>query len=205
MPADAGAGQGLAGEVAWEACKENSQPIRQGRRAAALKSLGAADPAVVDERTAERQVWEAALRDSAAGADPLATWVAYIAWTQEAYVTGGKDAQLLQLLESCAYGFKEDARYADDVRYLRVWIQYADMVRDPEQIFDYLYDRHIGQNFALFWEAWASVLEVKRKYSAADKVRASSGKQNTKKGWPRHTTSPGPWLWTGASHKDLFC
>lgn len=164
---------GLAGEVAWEACKENSQPIRQGRRAAALKSLGAADAAAADERTAKRQVWEAALHDSAQGSDPLATWVAYIAWTQEAYVTGGKDAQLLQLLESCAYGFKEDARYANDVRYLRVWIQYADMVRDPEQIFDYLYDRHIGQNYALFWEAWASVLEVKRKYSAADNVRAS--------------------------------
>lgn len=155
--------------VAWEACKENAQPIRQGRRAAALKALAHDD---ADQRVARRAEWEQALKQAAAGADPLASWVAYVKWTQEAYVTGGKDARLLQLLEDCAYGFKDDVRYTDDQRYLRIWIQYADMVRDPEPIFDYLYDRHIGQNHALFWEAWASVLEVKRKYSAADKARA---------------------------------
>ena len=162
--------EALPDVVAWEACKENSQPIRQGRRAAALKSIDVADQTAADERSAKRKEWEESLRAMAQGADPLATWVGYIKWTQEAFVTGGKDARLLQLLEDCAYGLKDDTRYADDVRYLRIWIQYADLVRDPEQIFDYLYDRHIGQNYALFWEAWASVLEVKRKYSSADKA-----------------------------------
>ena len=45
------------------------------------------------------QQWVEALRRAADGADPLATWVGYIRWTQEAYPTGGKEAGLMQLHE----------------------------------------------------------------------------------------------------------
>ena len=82
----------------------------------------------------------------------------------------GGAPQLLPVLERCAHAFRDDSRYTDDVRYLRVWISYADHVLDAEPIFEYLHDRRIGQEHALFYESWASILESKRKLDAADKV-----------------------------------
>lgn len=178
-------------DAGWEACKENSQPLKQGRKSKALAQYAVADQCAADLDT-KRKEWEAALRESADGADPLAAWVGYIKWTQEAFLVGGKNAKLMQLLEDCAHGFKDDSRYAEDIRYLRVWIQYADLVRDPEQIFEYLYDRRIGQNYALFWEAWASVLEVKRKYSAADKVRATAAASAARRAPESPLSQPSP-------------
>ena len=152
---------------AWETCKENSMPRKSGRKAAAFGTERPAE--VADEREQRRAQWELELSDTS-DPNPLNTWWSCIKWTQEEYPKGGKDAQLLSLVERCAHTFKDDGRYADDIFYLRVWIMYADLIRDAEQIFDYLYDRHIGQTHALFWLSWSAVLEAKRKFDAADKA-----------------------------------
>ena len=155
--------------VDWEACKENSMPVKSGRKAAALGTLLERPAEPVDEREQRRAQWEEELKDPS-DPNPLNTWWSYIKWAQEMYPKGGKGAQLLSLVERCAHTFKDDSRYVDDIYYLRVWILYADLIRDAEQIFDYLFDRHIGQKHALFWLSWAAVLEAKRKLDAADKT-----------------------------------
>ena len=98
---------------------------------------------------AARDAWEAEIKASADSADPLDTWRRYLQWTREAYPTGGHS---LALLERCAFEFKDDARYADDLKYLHVWIEYASLVDDAEPLFQWLYDRRICQRYALFWE-----------------------------------------------------
>lgn len=52
----------------------------------------------------------------------------FIKWTQEAFSAGGHKAELLPLLERCTRELQAGGRYADDVRYLRVWVQYVSRV-----------------------------------------------------------------------------
>ena len=53
----------------------------------------------------------------------------------------------------------DNDQFKTDPRFLRVWIQYADLVREPEDIFRFLQVHSIGQDFALFYEAYALFLE----------------------------------------------
>eukprot|EP00965_Chrysotila_dentata_P232075 6198750-Pleurochrysis_carterae.AAC.1 len=159
-----------AQQDAWEEAKENAQPLKQGRGKSALALVHEANRPADEELENSRREFEAALSEQAQGSDPLQSWCAYVKWTQENFSEGGKRSQLLPLLERCAHQFKDDDRYVDDVRYLRLWILYADHVRDAEQIFDYLYDRQIGQRHAVFWESWAAVLEAKQKLGKADEA-----------------------------------
>lgn len=48
----------------------------------------------------------------------------YIKWMQEYGVGGGK-ADLLKVLEACTKELQKHSRYNNDVRCLRVWIQYV--------------------------------------------------------------------------------
>lgn len=61
-------------------------------------------------------------------------------------------------------------RYRDDVRYLRLWVQYADCLPDPSDVFKFLKEKEVGQSHALFYIAYATFLELRGSYSAADNV-----------------------------------
>ncbi len=56
---------------------------------------------------------------------PLSASNRFIKWTQETFAAGGHKAELLPLLERCTRELQADGRYAGDVRYLRVWVQYV--------------------------------------------------------------------------------
>lgn len=49
----------------------------------------------------------------------------YIAWTEEHFPANGSDSHLLDLRERCTRELVEDARYKNDPRYVRIWIQYV--------------------------------------------------------------------------------
>ena len=49
----------------------------------------------------------------------------YIKWTQDTFKAGGHKADLLPLLERCTRELQDVERYKDDIRYLRVWVQYV--------------------------------------------------------------------------------
>jgi checkpoint serine/threonine-protein kinase len=61
-------------------------------------------------------------------------------------------------------------RYRDDIRYLRLWVQYADCLPDPTDVFKFLKENEVGQSHALFYIAYATFLELRGSYSAADNV-----------------------------------
>ena len=48
-----------------------------------------------------------------------------IKWTQNTFKSGGHEAELLQLLERCTRELQDKDNYKDDIRYLRIWIQYV--------------------------------------------------------------------------------
>lgn len=160
--------------TAFEGSKENIQPLKQGRNPLALKKQfenvdKKPTGAVEDKLAKEREAKEAAIHNYE-GDDPLIPWLNYITWTQQNYSSGGLKSYLVQLLEKCTKQFQNDERYRNNLKYLQVWIIYADTHKDAEEVFDFLQHNNIGQQCALFWEAWALVLEEKKKFAQADAV-----------------------------------
>lgn len=49
----------------------------------------------------------------------------YIKWTQEQYSTQASRKELSQVLEAAAKSLSSSRRYNDDVRLLRIWVQYV--------------------------------------------------------------------------------
>ncbi len=107
----------------------------------------------------------------------------------QAYPNGGKEAGLVELLERAVTAFQDDPRYTNDIRYLRLWVQYvracvcgrvgdqqwpcwlqADMCEDSLDIFAFLASRGIGSQLALYYEAHALDLERAGKHAAAGAV-----------------------------------
>eukprot|EP01104_Vermistella_antarctica_P015553 TRINITY_DN512_c5_g1_i1.p1 TRINITY_DN512_c5_g1~~TRINITY_DN512_c5_g1_i1.p1 ORF type:complete len:1292 (-),score=394.95 TRINITY_DN512_c5_g1_i1:109-3783(-) len=182
----------MATAFGWENSKENIQPLKGGRDPSRFtRAFGdtvqnngeaeeddAHDDAQAqreeEESNYEQQIleekgeFERLIASSNNSADPLTAWEKYITWAKQAFVTG--NSEVLPVLERCTRTFQDDARYKEDLRYLRIWITYADQCHDPEIIFRFLDSKQIGQDKALFYEAWAIVLENKRRYSAAEKV-----------------------------------
>ncbi|KAJ7558034.1 hypothetical protein O6H91_04G022800 [Diphasiastrum complanatum] len=103
------------------------------------------------------------------GEDPLKPWIRFIKWAKETFPSGAK-SKLLPLLQLCTKTFLHTKQYYDDLRYLRLWVRYADCSSDPLQIFAFMEDKQIGQNHSLFYEAYAVELEIHRDLSTANEV-----------------------------------
>lgn len=97
--------------------------------------------------------------------DPLALHESLISF----YAQQGQLTDLVKALERCTQQLVQDRRYRNDIRYLRVWLQYARHCRQPLEIFDFLETQGIGKELALFYEEWAKVL---RTGGQVDKGRA---------------------------------
>lgn len=83
---------------------------------------------------------------------------------------GERKTALADILEQCTKNLFQFQRYRNDVRYLRIWIQYADICNDPSDIFKFLESNEIGQGCSLFYEAYATFLEFRGKYNNADQI-----------------------------------
>ncbi|PSC71993.1 mitotic checkpoint serine threonine-kinase BUB1 [Micractinium conductrix] len=158
-----------APQADWEASKENFQPLKAGRKGAALRDSTAELRSQAIE-TRRRAFWEELA--GYCGNDPLEVWLRFIKWTQETFSAGGHKAELLPLLERCTRELQgwDGGRYARDIRYLRVWIQYADCLPDPGDVFSFLRENNIGQDHVLFYIAHATYLEARGGYAKADAV-----------------------------------
>ena len=154
-------------EHEWELSKENARPLKQGRCVetlnAALSERRDQDKAYVE---AQRAAFSSEI-ENYVGDDPLAVWLKYIQWTHSVFPTADHASRLVPLLESCTAALSTVERYKNDVRFLRLWIQYAASVPDPMDAFRYMTANGIGLKLALFWEAKAIHLERCRNFREA--------------------------------------
>ncbi|CAI5729042.1 unnamed protein product [Hyaloperonospora brassicae] len=166
-----------ADDFEWEAAKENVLPLKRGRNVADLnKALHAHDSVQTKLRLeAEMQSIEAALA-AYEGDDPLAQWLEYVRWLE---VQLPEDTRKkFKVLEKCTRALKDDRKYRNDMRYVRLWIQYADLVSNPKDIFRYLYQNKIGERVSLFYIGWAYVLETMANYPQAHKIYLKAIQRN---------------------------
>ncbi|WOK98108.1 mitotic spindle checkpoint protein BUBR1-like [Canna indica] len=155
----------------WELYKENVRPLKRGRNVKllnqSLRSQSNPNLKASLLRTRRRMI-EAI--DEYQGEDPLHPWLECIKWVQESFPNGGESSGLVVMYEQCVRTFWHDERYKEDLRYLKVWMEYADNCADAEVIFNFLEANEIGQTHSIFYISYGKHLTTKNKFKKADEI-----------------------------------
>eukprot|EP00795_Rhopilema_esculentum_P003064 gene3064-1349_t len=152
-------------EGEWELSKENIQPRKDGRDFNSLIAGLTPRKESMLQRASEMQRYEQAIRKND-GPDPLENWYKYIIWTEQNSPDGGS-LEVKQILERCIQHFEKEDKYKSDSRYVKIW---ADIIREPLELFNYMHDKSIGSSHTIFFENWADALECVGNYQKADEV-----------------------------------
>ena len=152
-----------------EGQKENVMPRREGRSATSLVTLYTSSS---EEREQQLQQGHDQFAREIQGShdldDPLDVYLRYIRWTNEMYPEGHSQySDLKGLLQETTSKFQQSRRYQNDIRYLKVWIQYIGYLDSPEEAYQLLMRNHIGDACTLFWEEYANYLEGRKRYEDA--------------------------------------
>ncbi|XP_068502654.1 mitotic spindle checkpoint protein BUBR1-like isoform X2 [Phaseolus vulgaris] len=74
------------------------------------------------------------------------------------------------IYEQCVRAFWHSERYKDNLRYLKVWLEYADNCFDADVIYAFLDANGIGKTHSNFYIFYALHLESKNKFKAANQI-----------------------------------
>ncbi|KAK9270482.1 hypothetical protein L1049_026062 [Liquidambar formosana] len=155
----------------WELFKENVRPLKRGRNVSLLNDALKSHTDyqlknfLLDKR---RRLIEAI--DEYKGDDPLQPWLECIKWVQESFPPGGDCSGLVVIYEQCVRTFWHDNRYKDDLRYLKVWLEYAENCVDAEVIYSFLDANKIGHTHSVFYISYALHMEAKNKIRSANEI-----------------------------------
>ncbi|KAL6871013.1 hypothetical protein ACP4OV_014861 [Aristida adscensionis] len=105
-----------------------------------------------------------------AGADPLRPWLRGMRRMERALPPATLAEKLPRFLQKCAEEFQGDARYRDDPRYLRVWIQLMDYVKDAKPLLKKMERNGIGLKRASFYMAYALYYEKHKRFEQSEKM-----------------------------------
>lgn len=155
----------------WELFKENVRPLKRGRNVRLLNEAlrSSTDSHLKQSLLHHRRKLIEAI-DEYKGEDPLQPWLECIKWVQESFPSGGEYSGLIVIYEQCVRSFWHSERYKDDLRYLKVWMEYADNCADAEVVYSFLHANQIGQTHSLFYISYALHMESKNKPRKADEI-----------------------------------
>lgn len=162
--------------ASWEVAKENVAPAKRGRLVASLDRALVERSSVADHKVA---ALESRLQQSEE--DPLGVWLEYAKYVEAAYPQD--TAKALEVIERCARELKDDERYRNDERYVRVWLEYAAGLGRPGELFRYVHKRKIGLRAAAFWIAWAEAAEAEGKPKLAAQAYAKATEHDARPSW----------------------
>ncbi|CAG8610442.1 16718_t:CDS:2 [Funneliformis mosseae] len=156
----------------FEHQKENILPVKQGRSAAALSQIFSSEPsALYTELQAGHDKFNAELENLDELDDPFDVYDRYIKWTMENYPqASGPHSKVCQLLERASNSFINDARYKNDPRYLRCWLQYSKHIRRLKEHFAFLKSNGIGLDLATYYEEYAELMEEMKCFKEANEI-----------------------------------
>ncbi|EFA84583.1 putative protein serine/threonine kinase [Heterostelium album PN500] len=152
----------------WENVKENILPLKGGRDPSKLAMCTQQQKSANEDKIQQEKAQFEKELSEYKGEDPLDIWSRYVRWVQQSFIGGNMKKELIVLLERCTSMFVNNEKYRNDQRYMKLWIIYADMCRDPIEIFNYLETNKIGLTLSLFYEAKAIIYENKSNYQMAD-------------------------------------
>ena len=157
-------------EFGWEKTKENFKPRAKGRNVKKLNALSENSShvtALKEKQNMQREAFENAIV-AYEGDNPIKPWLKYIKWAETEFPTSS--AVAMPLYERCTRAFFKNEQYRNNIKYLTVWLKYADELDDASEVFRFLYANKIGEERSFFYIAWALVEEEKKRYPLADKI-----------------------------------
>lgn len=105
------------------------------------------------------------------GDDALLPWLRCISWIKTCLPANGLTSIYQNLLDLCIKKFSRESQYLTDMRFLQIWIQYADCSHaEAEKVFKQMEALHIGQDSAIFYGAYAIFLEAQGKFLMANNM-----------------------------------
>lgn len=143
-----------------ECVKENIFPLKEGRSVSHLsKLLSATSESRRYYLTTCKQEFEEELKNAQDLDDPLDPYYRFVGWTLENYPQGEcEESGLVDLLERTLRQF-DPKEYGNDLRYVYLWLHYADYVKTKTDVFEYMLRNDIGTGKAVFYETYAQHLE----------------------------------------------
>ncbi|XP_008811842.1 mitotic spindle checkpoint protein BUBR1 [Phoenix dactylifera] len=155
----------------WELYKENVRPLKRGRNVQLLnQALRAQHDRGLKKSLLQTRRGMIQAIEEYKGEDPLQPWLDCIKWVQESFPSGGECSGLIVIYEQCVRAFWHDDRYKDDLRYLKVWMEYAENCADAEVIYSFLEANQIGQSHSIYYSSYALHMESKNKLRKADEI-----------------------------------
>lgn len=172
----------------WEQSKENVAPVKSGRSVKGLGGVGGlANKPVLgkdlgggeEEKKYERAIEEAReegmkLSEDGASLLPegeemvLQAYIRYYKWVRDTYKSSNDKSKAV--LEKVTSEFKDSSSMKNNATYVKMWIELADMMRTPSEIFGFMQTNKIGEKVSLFWVAWAFVAEKAEKYDVTEQI-----------------------------------
>jgi len=165
---------------AWEFHKENTAPLERGRNANTLHrdTHNKYSPETLSQNESQIKLFESLVspseheeyrvNDKKTSSDILIHWLSYIKFMQDTYPASTQPIFLL--LERCTRALLPIRKYQNDVRFIRVCILYADKTSFPADVYKFLHQNKVGSETALFWVAWAWVMEKKEDFKFCEKI-----------------------------------
>ncbi|KAF9550082.1 hypothetical protein EC957_001568 [Mortierella hygrophila] len=154
--------------------KENIQPLRQGRSALTLARLFTTQH---DDRAQQQAVMHGRFQAELAHIDdlddPMDVYSRYVKWMIENYPQSagqGNDSQLSPVLERALTDFKDDERYRNDPRFVKLLIIYSEKISNTIELFNYMEANGIGSEIAMYYEEFADFLESREEFDRAREV-----------------------------------
>ncbi|KAK9498376.1 hypothetical protein O3M35_003022 [Rhynocoris fuscipes] len=152
-------------------CKENIQPLRQGRKTAqlglALKAQN--DREVHEQMLKERDSYELAIT-TYEGDDPLAPRYDYVKWIEQCCPKFGAESNMIPLLEDTIMLFKDDERYKQDQRFVDIILKYIETQDNVPELFQIVHSQGIGTTCASLYKSWAEYLDACQNLKGADQI-----------------------------------
>ncbi|XP_010490284.1 PREDICTED: mitotic checkpoint serine/threonine-protein kinase BUB1-like [Camelina sativa] len=109
--------------------------------------------------------------NSTADGDPLFPWLLKIKKATEDLYSGKNSGEDLdELLHDCISTCKQDARYQNDIRFLKIWFLYLEGCEDFESVYREVEEKEICKGHSLLYEWYAIFLEVKGLWRRANSV-----------------------------------
>ncbi|KAJ2807358.1 protein kinase, partial [Coemansia guatemalensis] len=127
-------------------------------------------PSQLQARNAQFQA-ELAAMDPVESDDPLDVYFRYVQWLFEVFPQAYGQQTLIRVVERPLRLFREQDRYRNDTRYVKMWIWYTGIITEgQEAVFQFLVANGVGDSLAVLYEEYAKLLEGAGKIRKADET-----------------------------------
>ncbi|XP_060855719.1 probable inactive serine/threonine-protein kinase bub1 [Metopolophium dirhodum] len=156
---------------ALDLTKENIRPLRQGRKPIQLETAlqAQSNTEIQQKLNKEKEKYDHAIR-TYEGDDPLAPHFEYIKWLEQIYLKHGPESNLLPLIEETVQKFKNDEKYKQDPRFITILINFIENQSNAIELYQTVYNQGIGTMCALFYRAWAELLDRYNDFKRVDQI-----------------------------------